>query len=249
MDNRKLAVTTVAHADGVIASDSRFTFDGSGHQVDGLVSKVGMFEDESIYYGMAGRADFMAMCHDYATAVQAINLAHLKIIFDQKPTAGKDKKVIFEFIVQMNGVCQKFVFAQKLGFFKISDDNYQTAGSGGDFALEYLTSTASDTVKAVEYAISKDDYSGGEIMATKKHDDNEVLAPFMIKAGDEVKQHKELQERLTRLHADGYQGVAYAAVGSYSDVETDSFAKSDNVTFGKYDAVAAAQFLDSYISE
>lgn len=245
---RIIFVTTVAHADGVMASDSRFTFDGSGHQVDGLVSKIGIFEDENIFYGMAGRADFMAKCHDYAIAVQAINLAHLKLIFDQTPIHGKDKEVTFELLVHANGVCHKFAFVQNLGFYAISTDNYQTAGSGGEYAIEFLTTSSSDTVKAVEYAIANDQYSGGDIMATKEHHENEVLAPFMIKAGDEAKQHQQLEAKVQQLHASGYQGMAYAAIGSYSECDVSELTKSDNVTFGSYDTVAAAQFLDTYIS-
>lgn len=242
-------MTTVAHADCVIASDSRFTFEISGHQIDGLVAKVGRFEDETILYGMAGRADFMALVHDYVAVVQGIDLNHFKIIFDQQPNEGKHGQLTFELIINANGLCHKFIFIQGVGFREVPNGDIQTAGSGGEYALQFLVSSSADAVKAVRFAIEKDPYSGGNVMATKKHHEDVVVAPFIIKAGMKATQVQELTQKIARLQADGYHGTPYATLGKYAESEIAQFSETNNVTFGNYDSLAAAQFLDKLVSQ
>lgn len=242
-------MTTVVYSDGVLASDSRFT---SGTvQVDGLVEKIGVIPDE-INYGMAGRADFMAMCHDYCIDVKGIDVNHLGIIFASAPVPRPDMdgQCTFELLIEQDAQCHKFIYVQARGFLDDGISMRKTAGSGGVYADEYMSTQSTDAIEAVEHAITQDDFSGGHIMAThQRNTSTPVVSPFIINEQATGTKMKELENKVAQLQLPNGQGMPFAAIANYPKDVLDSLPHVTTAVFGKIDPTFASEYVNKITSK
>lgn len=242
-------MTTVVYSDGVLASDSRFT--SGTTQVDGLVEKIGVIPD-GINYGMAGRADFMAMCHDYCIAVQGISLEHLGIIFAStaQPLPNMDRQCTFELLIEHKAQCHKFIYVQAGGFRDDGVSMRKTAGSGGMYADEYMSTQSTDAIEAVEHAITLDDFSGGHIMAThQRNASTPIVSPFIINQQAAGSKMKELEGKVAQLQLPDGQGMPFAAIANYSQDVLDGLPLVTTAVFGKIDQTFASEYVDKVITK